>query len=146
MINKYNIAELSLVDRPVGGSKSGFGAVIPQHDASFGARYFQTENRDYFGTRVAPGPTQTVANFKRTTEMLAGTNVRPMDEQRTKVISNLVGEIYNKQFDPQEQTDVQRAWLYQQDAAVKAVNGGSARVIQENYYDNANSLPLGEGE
>ena len=29
---------------------------------------------------------------------------------------------------------------------MRAVNEGSARVIQENYFDNANSLPLGEGE
>lgn len=28
MINKYNIAELSLVDRPVGGPKTGFGSTI----------------------------------------------------------------------------------------------------------------------
>jgi hypothetical protein len=32
MINKYNIAELSLVDRPVGGERSGFGSVIPHHE------------------------------------------------------------------------------------------------------------------
>jgi hypothetical protein len=30
MIHKYNIAELSLVDRPIASKvKSGFGAVIP---------------------------------------------------------------------------------------------------------------------
>jgi hypothetical protein len=28
MINKYNIAELSLVDRPIQGTKTGFGAPI----------------------------------------------------------------------------------------------------------------------
>jgi hypothetical protein len=146
MINKYNIAELSLVDRPVGGTKAGFGAVIPQHEASHDRRYFATENSDNYGTRIAPGPAQTVAEFKKTTEVLAGTNMRAFEEQRTKVISNLVGEIYNKKFDPQEQTDVQRSWLYQQDPAVKAVNEGCARVIQANYFDNANSLPIGEGE
>ena len=32
MINKYNIAELSLVDRPVGGERCGFGSVIPHHE------------------------------------------------------------------------------------------------------------------
>jgi hypothetical protein len=55
--------------------------------------------------------------------------MRPMDEQKTKVISNLVGEIYNKEFDPQEQTDVQRSWLYQEDPAVKYVNSGQARIV-----------------
>ena len=122
MINKYNIAELSLVDRPVGGTKTGFGAVIPQHNATEGARYFNTENRDYYGANAPAAAGQTPS------DRLAGTNVRPMDEQRTKVISNLVGEIYNKEFDPQEQTDVQRSWLYQQDPAVKVVNSGQARI------------------
>jgi len=60
MINKYNIAELSLVDRPINSTKTGFGSVIPQHDATYGARYFNTENRDYYGTRAAAAPSQTV--------------------------------------------------------------------------------------
>ena len=29
MIHKYNIAELSLVDRPIGGTKQGFGSTLP---------------------------------------------------------------------------------------------------------------------
>jgi hypothetical protein len=33
MIHKYNIAELSLVDRPIGGPKQGFGSTLPQHIA-----------------------------------------------------------------------------------------------------------------
>jgi hypothetical protein len=40
------------------------------------------------------------------------------------MISNLTGEVYSKSFDPQEQTDVQRAWLYSEDPGVKAVNMG----------------------
>jgi hypothetical protein len=31
MINKYNIAELSLVDRPIQSTQSGFGAVLNRH-------------------------------------------------------------------------------------------------------------------
>ena len=49
MINKYNIAELSLVDRPVQGTAAGFGAVINVHAQNHDARYFRTENRDNFG-------------------------------------------------------------------------------------------------
>ena len=49
MINKYNIAELSLVDRPVAGTKAGFGAVIVRHPDNHDARYWRTENRDNFG-------------------------------------------------------------------------------------------------
>lgn len=29
MIHKYNIAELSLVDRPIESTKTGFGSVVP---------------------------------------------------------------------------------------------------------------------
>ena len=51
MINKYNIAELSLVDRPVHATDTGFGSVIPRHVSSHDARYFHTENRDNFGEK-----------------------------------------------------------------------------------------------
>jgi len=62
-----------------------------------------------------------------------------------KLISNLTGEVYSKKFDPQEQTDVQRAWLYSQDPGVRAVNEGMGGKSQMQPYDNQNSLPLGEG-
>ena len=55
---------------------------------------------------------------------LAGGHPRPEEMQGYKKISNSVGEVYSKSFDPQEQTDVQRAWLYQQDPGVTAVNNG----------------------
>jgi len=40
---------------------------------------------------------------------------------------------------------VQRSWLYQEDPGVSAVNRGLASKKQTFMYDNANSLPLGEG-
>ena len=61
MINKYNIAELSLVDRPVQTTAQGFGAVIPRHEASHDARYFRTENRDNFGERGPQAPAEATA-------------------------------------------------------------------------------------
>jgi len=36
----------------------------------------------------------------------AGGHMRAEDQQGIKKISNLVGEVYSKNFDPQEQTDV----------------------------------------
>lgn len=60
MINKYNIAELSLVDRPVNTTAQGFGAVIPRHGNDHDARYFRTENRDNFGEKAAADPRETV--------------------------------------------------------------------------------------
>lgn len=146
MINKYNIAELSLVDRPVQGTKSGFGAVITRHPDNHDARYFNTEHRDNFGEPIPRGAAETVVGFQQTSSQLAGGNLRPIEKQGIKAISNLTGEIYSKSFDPQEQTDVQRSWLYQQDPGVRAVNEGVANKDQTFFYDNANSLPLGEGE
>lgn len=57
----------------------------------------------------------------------------------------MVGELYSKRYDPQEQTDVQRSWLYQQDPGVRAVNEGKSGKGQMQFFDNANSLCLGEG-
>lgn len=68
-----------------------------------------------------------------------------MDEQNLRVISNMTGEIFDKNHDPQSKTDVQRTWLYQQDPAVGVINQGDARAKQVNMYDNATSLPMGDG-
>ena len=61
---------------------------------------------------------------------MAGNNIRAAEEQGIHKISNLVGEVYSKAYDPQEQTDVQRSWLYQQDPGVRAVNEGKAGINQ----------------
>jgi len=92
MINKYNIAELSLVDRPVGGERAGFGSVIPHHEPTHDMRRFNTENRDFYG-KGAPKIQKSAYDYTNN----AGTRVRPMDQQGTKIISNLVGEIYSKE-------------------------------------------------
>jgi len=100
MINKYNIAELSLVDRPVQTTAQGFGAVIPRHGADNDARYFRTENRDNFGEKPIVDAKTTVANFEKTSKTLAGHNVRAIENQGIHKISNLVGEVYSKAYDP----------------------------------------------
>ena len=100
MINKYNIAELSLVDRPVKGTKAGFGAVIVKHGDAEGKRHFQTETRDNFG-KVAPrAAEETVNEYNKQSHTLAGGQIRPYDQVGVKTISNLVGEIYGKNYDP----------------------------------------------
>lgn len=102
MINKYNIAELSLVDRPIESTKTGFGSVIPQHDAGNGRRYFQTENRDYYGEGAKMTAEKASEVFNNLNSTLSGNiHAREEDEQRNRRISNLVGETYNKSYDPQ---------------------------------------------
>ena len=145
MINKYNIAELSLVDRPVQTTHSGFGAVIPRQTADENARYFRTENRDNFGEKQVLDARGTVEKFQADQGHQAGGQIRPFEEMGIKKISNLVGEVYSKNYDPQEQTDVQRTWLYQQDPGVRAVNDGKTGINHTQFFDNATSLPLGDG-
>ena len=40
---------------------------------------------------------------------------------------------------------MQRAWLYSEDPGVRAVNTGAAGKVQVQPFDNALSLPLGDG-
>ena len=60
----------------------------------------------------------------------------------------MVGEVYNKDHDPQERTDVQRSWCPVADPAIRQPmpRPQTARPQQKNLFDNANSLCLGEGD
>jgi hypothetical protein len=96
MINKYNVGELNLVERPVSAAKSGFGSALPRHPDNHNQRYFETENRAFYGT-----PSTTLHKRPVTAvDRQAGVNARSFDQQGTKIISNLVGEIYSKNYDP----------------------------------------------
>ena len=67
---------------------------------------------------------------------------RPFEKQGVKCISGLTGEVFSK-GDPQESTDVQRAWLPAKDCAVECMKVG--KVDQTQVKDNELSLPLGAG-
>jgi hypothetical protein len=60
MINKYNISELNLVDRPVNATREGFGGIHPLHERSHDRRYFATENRTFYGEPHAETPAETL--------------------------------------------------------------------------------------
>jgi len=90
-------------------------------------------------------PEKTVAAFAKDQSRCSGGQHRPFDQQKVKTISNLTGEIYNSNYDPQGQTDVQRSWLYQKDPSLRAANAGFSKKDQVAFFDNANSLPMGEG-
>ena len=49
MIHKYNIAELSLVDRPVKGPAAGFGSIVNKHNEGHDRAYRNTASGDAFG-------------------------------------------------------------------------------------------------
>ena len=145
MINKYNIADLSLQNRPVNGTANGFGAVIHTHPSNHGQRYFATENRDNFGTTAKQDPASTQRKFEATQDHCSGGQHRPIEDQKLRTLSNLTGEVYNANYDAQGQTDVQRSWLYQQDPSLRAANAGFSKRDQVAMFDNANSLCLGDG-
>lgn len=150
MINKYNIAELSLVDRPIGGTQTGFGSVINRFPSTHDQRSFNTTQGDVHGATTLKSATQTVTDFKAEYNKQAGGNGRPIDLQKVRTVSCLTGENLSKKDgdkrDPQEHTDVQRSWLYSKDAAVAAVRQQpEVQVSQILPYDNALSLPLGDG-
>jgi hypothetical protein len=60
MINKYNISELNLVDRPVNATREGFGGILPLHERSHDRRYFATEYRSFYGEPHAETPAETL--------------------------------------------------------------------------------------
>ncbi len=96
--------------------------MINRHPQTHDQRLFGTTNFDYFGKAPAQSATEVTQKFQQTYNQQAGGQHRAYDQQSIKLISNLTGEVYSKSFDPQEQTDVQRAWLYSEDPGVRAVN------------------------
>ena len=124
MIHKYNIAELSLVDRPVRGPETGFGTVVNKHPAGHDRTYRNTAQCDAFGYNPKHDANQAVDRFNFTSNTQGGlSKPRPFEEQGVKCISGLTGEVYNCN-DPQESTDVQRSWLYSKDPSVAAMQKG----------------------
>jgi hypothetical protein len=145
MINKYNIAELSLVDRPIAGPTHGFGATVKRFDKDHGKAYFETTNHNFYGAPKREDPTEAVQSFSKTFHTDAGgRNYDP--KQGLKKLSGLTAEVYNTSADPQEHTEVQRTWIYRRDNAIEAVKQGLEDAKKIPDYDNANSLPLGKGE
>lgn len=102
ILNKENFDEQRVICRPVTGIKRGLGAPLPSHVRTHDQRYFDSEYSTFYGRRPA-------TSVKR--DHQAGTYPRPQEQQGTKIISNLVGEVYSNKHDPQEKTDVQRSWL-----------------------------------
>merc|ERR1712048_476105 len=103
-----------------------------------------TENRDNFG-EPKPASASSSTLLKAGAMRMAGTNPRAFEDQQVRRITNLMGENMVQENDAQERVDIQRQWLPQTDIAIHNVNNGKARLTQTNMFDNANSLPIGEG-
>lgn len=142
MINKYNIAELSLVDRPIEGPERGFGATIKRFDQDHGKPYFTSTNHDFYGKPQKENPNVT---FYKTQNINSGERNYEDVNPGVKKLSGLTSEVYNTSADPQEHTEVQRTWIYRRDNAIETIKSSNGKTNLPP-YDNANSLPLGKGE
>jgi hypothetical protein len=81
--------------------------------------------------------------FKQQLSTQAGIHApRPMEKQGVRCTAGLCGEVY-KNEDPQETTEVQRAWLPTHDPSITYYRVG--KTTQKFEKDNELSLPLGEG-
>lgn len=145
MINKYNIAELSLVDRPISGPERGFGATVKRFDKDHNKPYFNTTNMEFYGEPKKFSAAETTVNFNQTEGNNAGER-NYETKSGIKKLTGLTGEVYNTSADPQEHTEIQRTWIYKKDNAIEATKNGLAGTDQTKPYDNANSLCLGKGE
>ncbi len=100
--------------------------MIVRHTENHDARYFDTTFNDFHGKPPAVNAAKTIHDIQAEFSKQAGGTVRPSDKQKVKTTSCLTGEFYSHDVfdrtvrDPQENTDVQRSWLYSKDAAVTA--------------------------
>jgi len=161
VINAENIAALTLVDREVSGPSSGFGSLIPRHEATHDKRYFETTNQAFYG-RGSSAPRRTQAGNSdfhfTTTSMMhftaprddtfgsAGLASKSKFDELAGIAGSdkLVAEQLRKNPDPQHNTVIQRSWMYTADPGV------TSRLKQTMNLDlpatdNENSLPLGLG-
>lgn len=66
MIHKYNIAELSLVDRPVRGPNNGFGTIVNKHPVGHDYLHRETSNGAAYGYKPNANPAEAFNEFKYT--------------------------------------------------------------------------------
>jgi len=131
---------------------TGFRGVVQKHPEWHGRTDYTTTSHAFFGQQRPLTAHEFTAQARAANT--AGGNKRAFEDQRIKLLSNLHGEIYHAESDPQQNTDVQRCWLYAPDPAIRAVKArpqganGPPTDLKASMlpYDNALSLPLGEGQ
>ena len=120
-------------ERPVSGKfTSGFGGMLPRHEQTHGQRQFKTEYATFYGRpQSAVGPVKV--------DRSAGLQIALKTEnERKRLLTTQLGEVFNQDHDAQQRTDVQRSWLPEKDPGLKAhkVRPGTARPTQNNFFDN----------
>ena len=95
MIHKYNIAELSLVDRPVKGPQSGFGSIVKKHPNGHDYLFRDTSNGVAYGNGAKLNAGQELDKQEYLSSTQGGLRqLRPFAQQGVRCISGLMGEVY----------------------------------------------------
>jgi hypothetical protein len=137
--------------RPIPGKTSGFGAVLDRHGKQEGQRFWNTTFEDTYGKRPAGSTTSYYAPKMKSSKsdpcLLKAAGVSVLDQAHRPegmAVGVLCGENYKPGLQPSANTLIQRAWLYQQDPAMKNLAYGGKKTALS-MKDNETSLPLGDG-
>merc|ERR1712039_108822 len=127
--------------RPLPGTDSGFGSLIPRHPKNHEQRFWNTTHGDNFGE----GSRRRLPKTDPSTRRAAGVSTED-DENRVQGMKcgSLCGESFFETSDPAMDTRTQRAWLPGGDSAIRHVHLGGTRKSAP-ALDNELSLPLGNG-
>lgn len=171
LINPKNFADVLERQRAVRMENSDFGSTLKKHDREHDRLYTMTNYQDAF-SRPKPETAHDIINKHEAggrAQKPAGWTKNQPKLEGIAMTSVLTGEKYREGYDPQHNTEVQRAWLPAKDKAlyvaknnlstndnINKTRGLSAsnfdrlkgyreNMSQVNDYDNATSLPMATG-
>lgn len=139
LLRKENLSNLLHNARDI---SSSFTSGLPSHDASHERRHFETTYGAHYGSPCKPPASKVVDTFAMSCAFAAGKERAERQMPRNHVL--LAGEILRKSEDPKADTEAQRTWTGKRDAGVLAAQRKKAKDMLA--FDNALSLPLGDGE
>ena len=113
MVATENLAQLHR-ERFEGERSSGYGSLLPSHNGEHNKFYMQTSFRQDFGMSKKPGLEETLSKRHPKLSNHAG-GCGGAKKDMGFATSGASGEIVSKDFDPQRNTEAQRAWLYTKD-------------------------------
>lgn len=127
--------------RPLPGTESGFGSLIPRHPKKHEQRFWSTTHGEHFGEGCRKRTLKAEPSIRNP----AGTSTEA-DENRMQGMKcgSLCGESFFETSDPSMDTRTQRAWLPGGDAGIRNIHLGGTRKSAP-VLDNDLSLPLGNG-
>jgi len=137
--------------RPIPGKTKGFGAVLDRHGPGHEQRFWDTTHEQTYGQTPAGCRTSYYApklsQSRSDPCLLRAAGVTVLDTANRAEgmkVGVLCGENFKPGLDPSANTLIQRAWLYQQDPAMKNISYGGKKTLLP-ATDNELSINLGAG-